>query len=39
MATGDEAVHPGLKGVEKGMSWRVGFGVESRDAAVDGQSV
>ena len=39
MGTGDGAVHPDSKGVEKGMSWRVDFGVENLDAAVDGQCV
>ena len=37
METDDGAVHPDSKGVEKGMSLRVDFGVENRDAAVDGQ--
>ena len=37
MGTGDGAVRPGLKGVEKGMSWRVDSGVGIRDAAVDEQ--
>ena len=39
MGTGGGAAHPGSKGVEKGMSWRVDFGVENRDAAADGQCV
>ena len=33
----DGAVDPGSKGVEKGMNWRVGSDVGSRDAAVDEQ--
>ncbi len=37
MGIGDVAVDPGSKGAEKGMSWRVGSGVGSRDAAVDEQ--
>ena len=39
MGTGGGAVYPDSKGVEKGMSWRVDFGVENRDAAADGQCV
>ena len=37
MGTDDGAAHPDSKGVEKEMSWRVDFGVENQDAAVDGQ--
>ena len=36
METDDGGVNLGGKGVEKGMSWRVGSGVETRDAAVGG---
>lgn len=35
MGTGDEAVNRDSKGVEKGKSWRVGFGVGSLDEAAD----
>lgn len=37
METGAGVVDRGSKSVEREMSWRVDFGVESRDAAVDEQ--